>query len=377
MKGSFRRVCVGLTSIALVAAVAACGSSSSSSSAGSSGSSGTGTAASSSSKAVKIGVLFPDNHTPLWGNVFWPSVQKAIKAQCANCQVLFANSPSDPTTQRNQADSMLAQGVKALILAPVDAVGAGAIVNEAKNQGVPVIGFGDQPNGPLAGYTGVDIFELGRLQGKTLLAALKQGGDPKRGCVVAIDGDAATPGEAQYRAGRKQTLDPYVNICKEYFTKNWDPATAQSEMDQAITALGKNKIIGVYAMNDGVASGAAAAMKNAGFSVPFPPMTGNDGEVAALQRILVGQQLATNYVLPSLWGKAVAAPAIEAARGEKLTSSTTISDGPYTYPWYKTPEPEVITKANMKADMIDPGYVPASQICTSAYAAACKAAGIS
>jgi D-xylose transport system substrate-binding protein len=373
MKGRFRKAFAGLASIALVAAVAACGSSSSSSSSGSSASA----SASSSSKPLKIGVLFPDTQTPLWGQVFWPSIRKAIKAKCPTCTVLYANSPSDPTTQQNQADSMFAQGVNALILAPVDATAAGSIVTQAKSKNVPVIGFGDQANGPLTAYVGVDIFELGRLQGQALLAAIKQGGNPKRGCVVALNGDAATPGEAQYRQGRQKALDPYVDICKEYYTKAWDPSVAQTEMDQAITALGKNKIIGVYAMNDGIATGAAAAMKSAGFSLPFPPMTGNDGEVAALQQILVGKQYMTNYVLPTLWGPTVAPVAIAAAKGEKVSSSTTISDGSYTYPWFKTPEPLAVTKANLKADMVDPGYVPVSQLCTPAYAAACKAAGIS
>ena len=83
-----------------------------------------------------------------------------------------------------------------------------------------------------------------------------------------------------------------MNIGEEYDTPDWSPDKAQKEMEQAITALGKDKIIGVYAANDGTAGGAIAAMKAGGFTT-LPPVTGQDAELAAIQRILTGEQYMT------------------------------------------------------------------------------------
>ena len=100
-----------------------------------------------------------------------------------------------------------------------------------------------------------------------------------------INGSPTDPNAADFKAGAHSVLDGKVNIGKEYDTPDWSPDQAQTEMEQAITALGKDKIIGVYAANDGTAGGAIAAMKGAGFTT-LPPITGQDAELAAIQRII-------------------------------------------------------------------------------------------
>ena len=86
-----------------------------------------------------------------------------------------------------------------------------------------------------------------------------------------------------------------MKIAKSYDTPDWSPDKAQQEMEQAITALGKNGFNGVYAANDGTAGGAIAAMKGAGINPADQPTTGQDAELAAIQRILVGEQFMTVY----------------------------------------------------------------------------------
>src|SRR5205085_2244364 len=87
-----------------------------------------------------------------------------------------------------------------------------------------------------------------------------------------------------------------IKIVKEYATPDSSPDKAQREMEQAITALGKNGFAGVYSANDGMASGAIAAMKGAGIDPTTRPITGGDGELAAIQRIVAGQQYSTIYL---------------------------------------------------------------------------------
>ncbi len=329
-----------------------------------------------SGKAVTIGVLFPDSQTPTWEMRHWPSIRDTIMAACADCKVLYGNTAGDPTEQRNQADSMMAQGANALVIAPVNGSAAGVIVNDAKARGIPVIAYGSIMDGPVTAFVGVDVIELGRVQGAALLAAVKAGGDPKRGCVVALNGDSQNHATDDILKGRRETLDGSVDICKEYWTPNWSPANAQSELDQAITTLGRDKIIGVYAMNDGIASGASAALKGAGFEAPLPAISGMDADLAALQRTLVGEQAFSVSQQPATWGKVAGPVALAAARGEELKAEKTETNGEFTFPWFPTPPLAVVTKDTIQKDVIDAGYVKASELCVGIYADACKTAGI-
>ena len=325
---------------------------------------------------LTIGVLFPDNQTPLWENQMWPSVRDNIKKECPDCEVLYGNVAADATQQRNQADSMLAQGADALVLAPVDAASSKVIVDTADAQGVPVIGFASIPEGPVSAFVGVDVTAIGRAQGAALLSALEAGGDPGRGCVVALEGDAKTPATKLFLEGRDEIVGDKVDFCKEYSIENWDPSNAQTAMDQAITLLGRDAIIGVYGMNDGIAGGAFAAMQSAGFEAPFPPIGGQDTDLAAVQRILAGRQAYTVNNLVEEWGTVAAPVALSAARGEELTSDKTEKNTDHEFPWFTTPDPVAVTLDNIQESVIDTGKYSYDEICTPDYKADCDEAGL-
>ena len=107
-----------------------------------------------------------------------------------------------------------------------------------------------------------------------------------------------------FKEGAHSVLDGSgVKIAEEYDTPDWSPDKAQTEMEQAITALGKNGFVGVYAANDGTAGGAIAAMKGAGIDPKTRPTTGQDAELAAIQRILVGEQYMTVYKADQAGGR--------------------------------------------------------------------------
>jgi D-xylose transport system substrate-binding protein len=334
------------------------------------------TAAQAQSGGHKIGVLFPDNQTPSWEMRHWPSIRDTVMADCADCEVIYGNVAGDPVAQRDIADSMFAQGIDVLVLAPVNASTAGVIIRDAESRGIPVVAYGSIPEGPVTAFVGLDIIELGRIEGQALLDAMKERGDPMAGCVVALNGDAQNAAVDEFLKGRAETLDPYVDICKEYWVPNWSSANAQDAMDQAITALGKDKIIGVYAMNDGIAAGAAAAMKSAGFEIPLIPLGGMDADVAAIQRLLVGEQTYDVDQRAAIWGEAAAPVALALARGEELVSDKTETNGEYTFPWFDTPPMVVVTKDNVKELLIDPGYRTLDEICTPTFVEACKANGL-
>src|SRR6185295_20246832 len=125
-------------------------------------------------------------------------------------------------------------------------------------------------SGPLAYFVTFDNEQVGQEQGKALLAALKQGGDPRRGPIVMINGAATDPNAADYKRGAHAVLDGHVVVGFESDTPDWSPDKAQQEVEQALTKLGAGAVIGVYAANDGMASGAIAALKGHGVA-PLPP----------------------------------------------------------------------------------------------------------
>ena len=164
----------------------------------------------------------------------------------------------------------------------------------------------------------------------------------------------------------------------EFDTPDWSPDKAQSEMDQAITQLGKDKIIGVYAANDGTAGGAISSMKGAGIS-PIPPITGQDAEVAGIQRVLAGEQYMTVYKAVKPEAENAAVMALALAQGKELPSDIVkdkVNNKTKDVP-SSILTPVAVTKDNVKSTVIADGFWTAAVICTDAFKAACTAAGIS
>src|SRR6266567_839982 len=181
-----------------------------------------------------------------------------------------------------------------------------------------------------------------------------------------------------FKQGAHSILDGKVTIAKEYDTPSWSPDKAQTEMQGAITAVGKN-IDGVYAANDGTAGGAIAAMKSAGIT-PLPPITGQDAELAAIQRILGGEQYMTVYKALKAEAEAAATLAYDLATGAavpaSMTNGKTTNNGAADIKSVLL-TPVAVTKANIKDTVVADGFWTKADICTGTYAAACTSAGIS
>ena len=191
-------------------------------------------------------------------------------------------------------------------------------MTRAKQAGIPVISYGRLvSDADLDYYVSIDPKKVGEQQGQALLDALKKEGKPT-GPVVAIHGSPTDSNAPPYKQGAHSVLDKAgVKFAKEFDTPDWSPDKAQTEMEQAITGVGKNGFAGVYVANDGMASGAIAAMKGASIAPSSRPVTGQDAEVAGLQRILAGEQLMTVYQPIKKIAAASAELAVPLARGEK------------------------------------------------------------
>jgi len=136
--------------------------------------------------------------------------------------------------------------------------------------------------------------------------------------------------------------------------------------------------VGVYCANDGTAGGAIAAMTDAGLDPRARPTTGQDAELAAIQRILVGEQFMTVYKAIKLEAEAAALLAVALAQGEAPPPSLTltkVNNGTKDVDSVIL-DPVTVTRDNVKSTVVADGFWTAADICTGAYAAACSEAGI-
>jgi D-xylose transport system substrate-binding protein len=348
--------------------LAACGSSDDSSS--SSATSGD----SSSAKGGKVALLLPETKTARYESQDKPLFEQKLKSLCSDCELLYSNANQVAATQLSQAESAITNGAKVIVLDPVDADAAGAIVSKANAANIPVISYDRLiSNADIKYYISFDNEQVGKLQAQSLLQKLSTDGKPQ---IVMINGSATDPNAASFKKGAHSVLDGKVTIGKEYDTPEWSPDNAQNEMQQAITALGKDKIAGVYAANDGTASGAIAALKGAQIS-PLPPVTGQDAELAGIQRIVAGDQYMTIYKAIKPEAEQAAQLAAALAQGKTPSLQTTkVNNGKKDVDSVIL-TPVAVTKDNIKTTVVADGFWTVAQICTDQYKSACTAAGLS
>ena len=327
----------------------------------------------------KIAFLLPESKTARYESQDRPLFEKKVKALCDGCEIIYSNADQDAAKQQQQAEAALTKGAKVLVLDPVDAASAGAIVARAQQSKVPVISYDRLiTDAPIDYYVQFDSRKVGKLQGESLAGALKTNGKPT-GPIVMINGAPTDNNAKLFKSGATTVLNSSgVKIGKQYDTPDWSPDKAQQEMEQAITALGQTGFNGVLAANDGTAGGAIAAMKGAGIKPSTRPTTGQDAELPAIQRILVGDQFMTVYKPIKPLADNAAEIAVKIAKGEDVPASLTPdkeNNGNKDVPT-KTLDITTVTKDNVNDTVIKDGYWTASQVCTAPYAAACKAAGI-
>jgi D-xylose transport system substrate-binding protein len=359
----------GLAAAALSVGVAACGSDNNSSSGD------TGSTSASSGGGKKIALLLPESKTARYESQDRPLFTAKLKQLCADCQLIYSNADQDAAKQQQQAEAALTQGANVLVLDPVDAASAAAIVNRAKQSKVPVVSYDRLiQKAPVDAYISFDNEQVGKLQGTALVDKLKQ--DGTKGSIVMINGAPTDSNAALFKKGAHSVIDSSgFKVAKEYDTPDWSPDKAQSEMEQAITALGKTGFVGTYAANDGTAGGAIAAMKSNGVNPKSIPITGQDAELAGIQRILAGDQYMTVYKAIKPEAEGAAQLAFDLANGKKATTDSTVDNGQGAIPSVLL-KPVAVTKDNIKDTIIKDGFWKPSELCTGQYAAACKSAGI-
>lgn len=331
-----------------------------------------------SDASCKIALLLPETKTARYETQDLPNFKQRLNALgFAEQHLIYNNANQDAATQQQQAEAALTNGATVMVLDPVDSNAAAKIADLAKSKGVPVISYDRLINGSdgVNYYISFDNEQVGKLQGESLLAALNKLGKTAP-TIVMINGSPTDNNAILFRKGAHAVLDGQVNLAKEYDTPDWSPNKAQQEMEQALTAL-NNQVDGVYAANDGTAGGAIAAMKAAGLN-PLPPVTGQDAELAAIQRILAQEQYMTVYKAIRPEAEVAAELAFTLCQGQTPPAerfNSRVNNAKIDVPSILL-KPIAVTRDNIRNTVVADEFWTVDQICTAEFAAACAAAGL-
>ncbi|MEO3389225.1 D-xylose ABC transporter substrate-binding protein [Mesorhizobium sp. CAU 1741] len=295
----------------------------------------------------------------------WKTDEAAIKEalEAAGNTYISADAQSSAAKQLTDVEALIAQGANALIILAQDASAIGPAVEKAVAEGIPVVGYDRLIENADAFYLTFDNKEVGRLQAQAVFDVQPEGN------YVFIKGNGADPNADFLFAGQMEVLKEAIDSgaiknVGEAYTDGWLPANAQRNMEQFLTA-NNNEIDAVVASNDGAAGGAIAALEAQGLAGSVP-VSGQDGDHAALNRIALGTQTVSVWKDSRELGKAAAEIANQLADGtamDAVEGSQKWSDGPNGVEMNAIfLDPNPITKDNLEV-VIDAGWVTKDVVC--------------
>jgi len=327
----------------------------------------------------EIALLLPESKTARYESQDRPLFEQKVEEECPDCEVLYSNADQDTSKQQQQVEAAVTEGADVIVLDPVDSASAAGMVNRAKQSDIPVVSYDRLIlDAPVDYYVSFDNERVGQLQGETLSEKLAEVGSPK-GPIVQINGSPTDNNATLFKKGASGVFEEDgITVAKEYDTPDWSPDKAQQEMEQAITAVGKNGFAAVYAANDGTAGGAIAALKGAGIDPATKWVTGQDAELSAIQRIIDGEQFMTVY--KAIKPEAAAAAELALALADGQDPPEGLINGEENNGAADVPsvllDPVAVTKDNVKDTVVKDGFWSVQEICTPQYQKACKAAGL-
>ncbi len=295
----------------------------------------------------------------------WKTDEAAIKKalDAAGAKYISADAQSSAAKQLTDIESLIAQGADALIILAQDSDAIGPAVQQATDEGIPVVGYDRLIENPDVFYITFDNKEVGRMQARAVQEAMPEGN------YAFIKGSAADPNADFLFSGQMEVLTEAMDAGKiknvgEAYTDGWLPANAQKNMEQILTA-NDNKVDAVVASNDGTAGGVVAALASQGLDGSVP-VSGQDGDHAALNRVALGTQTVSVWKDARDLGKNAAEIAVQLADGkamDEVDGAVKFSGGPkgveMTSIFLK---PVPVTRDNLNV-VVDAGWVPLEVVC--------------
>ena len=302
----------------------------------------------------------------------WKTDEAAIKAELAKRGATYvsADAGGSPEKQLSDVDGLIAKGAKALIVLAMDKDAIVPALAKARQAHIPVIAYDRLIDQPGVYYITFDNKEVGRMQARAVFAARPKGN------YVMIKGSPTDPNADFLRAGQQEILDKAIaggaiKIVGEEYTEGWKPEVAQKNMEQILTRNG-NKVDAVVASNDGTAGGVVAALSARGIS--GVPVSGQDGDQAALNRVALGTQTVSVWKDARDLGREAAEAAVDLAGGKPVPGTVKWTGGDHKVTLdSKFLKPVAVTSANLDA-VVKAGWITKDNLCRGVDAAKAPAA---
>ncbi|MFE9448057.1 sugar ABC transporter substrate-binding protein [Streptomyces sp. NPDC006739] len=327
---------------------------------------------------ITVGLLLPDRDTARFEDFDHPIIKKEVASLThGKGKVVYANAEADPVKQSRQFRQMVARKVDIIVVDALDAKAVAPDVQKAKDAGIPVIAYDRLAQGPIDAYVSHDNELVGEVQARAILEALGSRAATSR--IVMMNGDPADPNTAKFKEGALNELQNKVRIARTYDTDKWSPQVAAANMTKAVRALGLGNIAAVYSANDGMAGAVIGALKKAG-ATTIPPVTGQDANLDAVQRVVSGEQYMTVYKSFLDEATQAAQMAVYKVQGRDIQFDALTQDRVDSPTEKKIPASLVpvvaLTKANIKDTVIADGVYTVKDICTPAFKPDCEAIGL-
>ncbi|MFY8101693.1 MAG: D-xylose ABC transporter substrate-binding protein, partial [Allorhizobium sp.] len=295
----------------------------------------------------------------------WKTDEAAIKAalEAAGNKYISADAQTSAAKQLTDIESLIAQGANALIVLAQDSEAIGPAIEKAVAEGIPVVGYDRLIENPDAYYITFDNKEVGRMQAREVFKVKPEGN------YVFIKGASTDPNSDFLYSGQMEVLKEAIDAGKiknvgEAYTDGWKPEAAQKNMEQFLTA-NNNAVDAVVSSNDGMAGGVVAALEAQGLAGSVP-VSGQDGDKAALNRVALGTQTVSVWKDSRELGKKAGEIANELAAGksmDEIAGTVKFSGGPKGVEmnsYFIAPLP--ITKENLNV-VIDAGWITKEEAC--------------
>ena len=349
----FRTLIAATVGVGLLAAVTACGDDNGGNDNASGGSKSGG-------GGCTVGVSWNNYQEERWAKFDEPAIKDAVEA--GGGKYISNDAKSSAETQASNVENLISQGADVLIILAQDGTAIKPSVSNALENGVPVIGYDRLIEDPGALYITFDNVEVGKLQATEIFKAVPKGN------YIVIKGNKADANADFLRSGYDQVIKDAVDsgdikIVGETYTDNWDPAKAQTETEQFLTSA-NNDVQAVLSENDGMAGGVVAALEAQGLDGKVP-VSGQDGDQAALNRVALGTQTVSVWKDARLLGKTAGEAAVQLCKDKDVSKVKGTAD-------FKTPggenvssillKPQSILKDNLDV-VIDAGWTTKDNVC--------------
>ncbi len=295
----------------------------------------------------------------------WKTDEAAIKGALAakGAKYISADAQGSATKQLSDIDSLITKGASVLVILAMDADAILPAIKKAADEGIPVIAYDREIESPNALYITFDNVGVGRMMAKAILEAKPAGN------YAFIKGDKGDPNSTFLFSGIKEVLKDAeasgkIKNVGETFTDGWKPDNAQKNMEQILTK-NNNKVDAVVSENDGMAGGVVAALTAQGLAGSVP-VSGQDGDHAAINRIALGTQTVSIWKDSRDLGKVAAEAAVDLANGKKATEIGMVKpfDGGAKHVKVNgiLLTPLAVTKDNLDA-IVSKGWITKEEVC--------------